>query len=53
MKVHEGGGISSEQENIDVIVLSLSNAMAMVESGEIRDGKTIILLQYAMMKSLV
>jgi nudix-type nucleoside diphosphatase (YffH/AdpP family) len=53
MKVNQGGGNSSEQENIEVIELSLNDAFAMVESGQIKDGKTIILLQYAMMKGLV
>ncbi|MFD1871725.1 GDP-mannose pyrophosphatase NudK [Hymenobacter bucti] len=39
-----GGGI--EEEEIDVLELPLSQALAMVATGEIQDGKTIILLQH-------
>jgi len=46
MKVHEGGGLDQEQENIEVLELSIDRAMKMVDSGEIKDGKTIMLLQY-------
>ncbi|MGY0035531.1 GDP-mannose pyrophosphatase NudK [Pedobacter sp. NJ-S-72] len=46
MKVHEGGGLEHEQENIEVLELSIDQAMKMVDSGEIKDGKTIMLLQY-------
>jgi len=40
-----GGGV--EDEDIDVIELPFAEALAMVKSGEITDGKTVILLQYA------
>jgi GDP-mannose pyrophosphatase NudK len=40
-----GGGV--EEEDIEVMELTLDQAMAKVASGEIRDGKTIMLLQYA------
>ncbi|MFZ4834586.1 GDP-mannose pyrophosphatase NudK [Rouxiella sp. Mn2063] len=40
-----GGGV--EDEDIDVIELPFTDALAMVKSGEITDGKTVILLQYA------
>ena len=53
MKVHDGGGIEHEQENIEVVEITLSNAMQMIESGEIKDGKTIMLLQYAKLNALV
>ncbi len=46
-KVNEGGGVEHEQENIEVLELSFQNAYAMMETGEIRDAKTIMLLQYA------
>ncbi len=39
-----GGGV--EDEDIDVLELPFSQALAMVNSGEICDGKTVILLQY-------
>jgi GDP-mannose pyrophosphatase NudK len=44
-KAGAGGGV--EEEDIEVIELSLDEANARVASGEIRDGKTIMLLQYA------
>jgi nudix-type nucleoside diphosphatase (YffH/AdpP family) len=46
MKVHGGGGIEHEQEDIEVLELSFDKALGMVESGEIKDAKTIMLLQY-------
>lgn len=46
-KVNEGGGVGHEQENIEVLELSFEKAYGMMESGEIRDAKTIMLLQYA------
>lgn len=39
-----GGGV--DEEDIDVLELPLVQAMTMIGSGEIQDGKTIILLQY-------
>lgn len=42
----QGGGIEAEGEDIEVLEWSLEKALAAVRSGEIRDGKTIMLLQY-------
>jgi len=42
-----GGGIASEGEDIAVMELGIAEALAMIGSGAIRDGKTIMLLQYA------
>ena len=53
MKISEGGGIASEQENIEVFEIQFEEALAMVERGEIRDSKTIMLLQYAKINNLV
>lgn len=47
MKVSEGGGLAEEQENIEVLEYGFEEAYAMIGTGEIRDGKTIMLLQYA------
>nr|WP_298999280.1 NUDIX domain-containing protein [uncultured Allomuricauda sp.] len=47
MKVGEGGGAEGETENIEVLELSFAKAWQMVVSGEIKDAKTIMLLQYA------
>src|SRR5215212_4276856 len=44
MKVHEGGGIEHEQENIEVLEIPVQQAMEMIDNGEIKDGKTIMLL---------
>ena len=46
MQVSDGGGLDHEQENIEVLELPFETAVAMIESGEIRDAKTIMLLQY-------
>src|SRR5580765_5540655 len=45
MKIHEGGGIADEEENIEVLELPFRQAMDMIENGEIKDAKTIMLLQ--------
>ena len=47
MKVSEGGGLEEEGEEIEVLERTIDEALAMVASGEIRDAKTIMLLQYA------
>lgn len=44
-RVDQGGGI--EEEDIEVLELPFATALAKIDSGEIRDGKTIMLLQYA------
>jgi ADP-ribose pyrophosphatase len=46
-RVTDGGGLDEEHEDIEVLELSLDRAVAMVESGEIVDLKTIALLQWA------
>jgi GDP-mannose pyrophosphatase NudK len=53
MKVSEGGGLDSEQENIEVLEYTFDQAYAMIESGEILDAKTILLLQHAKIKGLI
>ena len=52
-KVSDGGGEAHEGEDIEVLELGLDRALAMVASGEICDGKTIMLLQYAALNRLV
>ena len=46
MKINNGGGIDEEHEDIEVLELSFDKAYSMIYSGEIKDGKTIMLLQY-------
>jgi nudix-type nucleoside diphosphatase (YffH/AdpP family) len=53
MKVHDGGGLEHEEENIEVLELHIDDGMKMIESGEIKDGKTIMLLQYIKLKNLL
>ncbi|MFJ2976671.1 GDP-mannose pyrophosphatase NudK [Kluyvera sp. NPDC087067] len=44
LRDNEGGGV--EDEAIDVLELPFTQAIEMVRTGEICDGKTVILLQY-------
>ncbi|HEY4617183.1 MAG TPA: GDP-mannose pyrophosphatase NudK [Flavobacterium sp.] len=53
MKVNDGGGVEHEEENIDVMEMSYDEAYAMIESGQIKDAKTIILLQHAKINKLI
>jgi len=53
MKVSEGGGIEEEQENIEVLEYPFQQALAMIQGGEIKDAKTIMLLQYAQINRLL
>ena len=46
MKVNEGGGAEHEEENIEVLELNFDQALGMIAAGEIKDAKTIMLLQY-------
>jgi len=53
MKVSEGGGHEEEHENIEVQEISFSKAIQMLETGVIKDAKSILLLQYAQIKGLL
>jgi GDP-mannose pyrophosphatase NudK len=53
MKVGEGGGLEEESEDIEVLEIPYSRAWEMVRAGEIKDGKTILLLQYAELNKLM
>jgi len=52
MKIGEGGGAEDEQEEIEVLELKIDKAVQMIKSGEIKDGKTIMLLQYIQLKNI-
>lgn len=45
-----GGGI--DEEEIDILEIPLSQALTMMKTGEIQDGKTIMLLQYLRLQQL-
>ena len=47
-----GGGEADEGEDIEVLELPLARALAMIASGEIQDGKTIMLLQHVALVGL-
>ena len=44
--VHEGGGLASEGENIEVVELTIDEVRQMLKQGEIRDAKTLIALNW-------
>jgi GDP-mannose pyrophosphatase NudK len=48
---HAGGGIDDEE--IEVMEMPLQTALAMIPTGEIQDGKTIMLLQHLRLKQLM
>lgn len=52
-RVSDGGGLDSEDEDIEVLKMPFNEAYDMVSRGEIKDAKTIILLQYAKLNRLV
>jgi nudix-type nucleoside diphosphatase (YffH/AdpP family) len=52
-KVHEGGGLEHEEENIEVLEIPFEQALEMINTGEIKDGKTIMLLQYLRLQGLM
>ncbi|WP_114748298.1 GDP-mannose pyrophosphatase NudK [Pleomorphovibrio marinus] len=49
-KIEEGGGLKDEHENIEVLEIPLERAMKMIQTGEIKDAKTILLLQHLRLK---
>ena len=53
LKVHDGGGKVEESENIEVLELDFDRAYTMIAMGEIKDAKTIMLLQYAKLNNLL
>ena len=53
MKKGKGGGLDTEHENIEVLEMPFKTALQMIETGEIKDAKTIMLLQYAQLRALL
>lgn len=47
-RANAGGGV--EDEDIDVLEVPFTDALAMIKDGRIKDGKTIMLLQYAQLQ---
>lgn len=52
-KVSEGGGVAHEEENIEVLEVRFEEALRMVETGAIRDAKTIMLLQHVKLQGIL
>lgn len=50
-KINEGGGVDGE--DIEVLELKFDKCLEMMRSGEIRDAKTIMLLQYLQLQKIV
>lgn len=53
MKINEGGGLESLNEDIEVFEIPFVNALEMMANGEIIDAKTIMLLQHAQIHKLI
>jgi GDP-mannose pyrophosphatase NudK len=53
MQVGEGGGLAEEQENIEVLEMPFAEALQLMATNQIRDAKTIMLLQYAQINQLI
>jgi nudix-type nucleoside diphosphatase (YffH/AdpP family) len=52
-RINAGGGLIADGEDIGVLELDFDRACAMMHTGEIADGKTVILLQYALINRLL
>ena len=53
MKVSEGGGQENEGEDISLVEMSATEARELLLSGKLRDVKTILLLQHAIIQNLI
>lgn len=45
-RLNQGGGLKEEGEDVEVLEMTFDDALAAIRSGEINDGKTIMLLQH-------
>lgn len=52
-KEAEGGGLEAENEHIEILELPFEKACVMITNGDIKDAKTIMLLQYAKLQGLL
>lgn len=50
-RVGDGGGADGEHEQVDIVELTVTDAMRMVDSGDIVDAKTVLALQHLLMTS--
>jgi GDP-mannose pyrophosphatase NudK len=47
------GGVAHEHENIEAPDMKFDDALAMIETNEIKDAKTIMLLHYLILKNIL
>ena len=52
-RVNSGGGLADEQEDITVLEVDFNKAVYMIGSGEIKDAKTIMLLQHLVINKIM
>lgn len=52
MKVSSGGGLDEEKEDIEILEMPFNEAYSKLMTGEIKDAKTAILLQYAKIENI-
>jgi len=53
MKKSKGGGNSEEQEEIEILELSIDNALDYIKKGLIKDGKTIMLIYHLKIQEIL
>lgn len=53
MKIHHGGGLAQEEEHIEVLEFPFETALGMIDSGEIKDAKTMVLIQHLRLKGIL
>jgi nudix-type nucleoside diphosphatase (YffH/AdpP family) len=53
MKTSDGGGVEEDNEDIQVLEIEFEKALKMITLGEIKDGKTIMLLQYLQLNQIL
>lgn len=53
MKINNGGGLEEEGEEITVLEMPFTKAIEMLGNQEIKDAKTVLLLQYAQIHKLL
>lgn len=52
-KISQGGGLEAEGEDIEVMELTLEDALAAIDNGQICDGKTIMLIYHVALKNML
>lgn len=53
MKLSQGGGLDEENENIEILEMPFAKAVEMVKNGEIRDAKTVVLIQHIQLNNIL